>query len=152
MEEFAKIVSEIERVMDISEGCLRGSRRGRLMLAHMVREGHPHLMRPLSRWLSCDIADIHRLAFRLEEEVSGDVVLLHMMREIEAALGMPPFRIKKAKGGKGIVKCLGFNFTAEEEIARLNAMRESARYMDKLCSEGVQPLAEGCVMTRRSLS
>ena len=150
MEELANIVTVVEKVMGIESGKLVKSDRGCIMLAHVIREGYPHLMRGMAKWLSCEIADVHRMAFRLEENVSDDALLLHIMREIEGVLDMRPFKLKKKRTTGRKRTCLGVKFTPAEEVAMREAEKSSLEYMNKMCESGVQPLEDGCVQTRKT--
>lgn len=165
MEELAKIITTlslitgVDRINIVSGGTANG-RTTRHILCHVVRNGYPHLMKPLCEMTGLASVSVHKYAHSITEQSREDERIERILKAVERSLDVKtpkpqpvesekPTVEKKPTRHRKYPKWNPFGLTVLDDIKRHAAIRSANEFMEKFCKIGLQPIADGMVYTRK---
>lgn len=156
MEELTGIISIISKHTgvsraDITDSMSQHAALARAITCHIIREGFPHLMKSFQDMANISAAAFYKAIRRALLNIETDDRLLYLVNEIRRELTMPVLKICQEPKIPVSLQIFGFKWSDLDILRRRRAIRASARYMDKYCSYGRQPVEAGMVRTRRRI-
>lgn len=170
MEELARLITVISLHMDVDRvSILQGSGRkashARDILCHTIYECHPYLMKSLCDMVSVCKAALYNAKDRVSLRIDEDPAFRKKINNIRRDLSLPLVKevdiknVKKeqASNRRKLTKShipvpqsiFGFKWSDIENLRICRAEKDSVAFMQKYCSIGEQPIAEGMVVTRQ---
>lgn len=148
------MITKVSKV-DIISGNTDRHKRARYILCYIVRNGYPHLMKNLSNKIILSESAIHKYARKIElmsyEDQNTERLLKTSAQQLNVRMPKP----MKADGDTEFVespntvktypKWNPFDLTEEDELRIHWACVDAANFMNKMCSIGRKPIAEGMV-------